>query len=127
MCLYVDDMIVVAEEATTVRKVKEQISKRSQTKDLGLLKHLLGIEVMYDRRKCEMYISQQKYIPESADMFWQAQARPTGNPCDPNMNLSSADSPKSDVEKQSMSRTPYRTSVYSDFDQTRRSISREPT
>ena len=55
--LYVDDMIVDAEEATTVRKVKEQISKRFQTKDLGPVKHLLGMEVMYDRKNREMFIS----------------------------------------------------------------------
>ena len=35
VCLNVEDITVVAKEATTVRKVKEQISKRFQTKDLG--------------------------------------------------------------------------------------------
>ena len=108
VCLYVDDMIVAAKEATTVRKVKEQISQRFQTKDLGPVKHLLGMEVMYDRKKREMFISQQRYIEETADMFGQTQARPTGNPCDQSMKLSSANSPKSDVERQAMSRTPYR-------------------
>uniref|UniRef100_A0AAV1TCR2 Reverse transcriptase Ty1/copia-type domain-containing protein n=1 Tax=Peronospora matthiolae TaxID=2874970 RepID=A0AAV1TCR2_9STRA len=59
VCLYVDDMIVVAKDATTVRKVNEQISQRFQTKDLAPVKHLLGMEVMYDRKKRDMFISQQ--------------------------------------------------------------------
>ena len=63
------------------------------------------MEVRYDRKKREMFISQQKYIEETADMFGQTQARPTGNPCDPSIKLSSADSPKSDVDEQAMSRT----------------------
>ena len=41
-------------------------------------------------------------------MFEQTQARPTGNPCDPSIKPSNAYSPKSDVEKKAMSRTPYR-------------------
>ena len=59
------------------------------------------MEVRYDRKKREMFISQQKYIEETADMFGQTQARPTGNPCDPIIKLFSADSPKSDVENKS--------------------------
>ena len=56
VCLYVDDMILVAEETTTVRKVKEQISKRFQTKDPNPVKHLLGMEVRYDRKRRDMLL-----------------------------------------------------------------------
>ena len=63
------------------------------------MKHLLEMEVMYDRKTREICISQQKYIEETADMFGQTQARPTGKPRDPSIKLSSADSSKSDVEK----------------------------
>ena len=66
------------------------------------------MEVMHDRKKREMFIPQQKYVEESADMFRRTQARPTNNPCDPSMKLSSVDSPKANVEKQAMGRTLYR-------------------
>ena len=49
----------------------------------------------------------KKYIEETAEMFGHTQARSTRNPCDPSIKLFSADSPKSDVEKEAMSRTPY--------------------
>ena len=66
------------------------------------------MEVMYDRKKREMFIPQQRYVEESADMFRRTQARPPNNPCDPSMKLSSVDSPKANVEKQAMGRTLYR-------------------
>ena len=66
------------------------------------------MEIDYNREKREMFISQHKYIEETANMFGQTQARSTSNPCDSSMKLSGNDSPKNEAEKETMSRTPYR-------------------
>jgi hypothetical protein len=108
ICLYVDDMIVAAKLTETVRRVKKAIARRFQIKDLGTVKHLLGMEIDYDHSKRVMHITQQYYIKATAEMFKQVSARATENPCDQSVKLSSKDCPQSDMEKETMSRTPFR-------------------
>nr|CCA19905.1 putative polyprotein [Albugo laibachii Nc14] len=108
VCLYVDNMIVAAKSTTMVNNVKHQISQRFQSKDLGSVKYLLGMEINYDHKKREMSITQQKYLKLTTELFKQSQARVTENPRDPSLKLSGEDSPKTPEEKEVMKRTPYR-------------------
>lgn len=111
VCLYVDDMIVAARKSDTVRDVKSAISSRFRIKDLGAVKHLLGMEIAYDMSSREMTITQTQYINTITERFNQANARDTMNPCDPSVKLSKANCPKDDEEKERMSKKPYRSLV----------------
>ncbi|KAJ0390320.1 hypothetical protein ATCC90586_011926 [Pythium insidiosum] len=66
------------------------------------------MEIKYDREKRDMTIMQQHYIKETVELFGQAQARATENPCDPSVKLSATECPHTEEEKEAMSRTPYR-------------------
>ncbi|KAI9919455.1 hypothetical protein PsorP6_017464 [Peronosclerospora sorghi] len=85
-----------------------RLEQRFQIKDLGSVKGLLGMDINYDHKKRKVFITKQNYIEETTGMFRQVHARTTTNPCDPSTKLSSDYVPKTDAEKESMSRIPYR-------------------
>jgi len=43
--VYVDDLIITSDDETEIQRTKIIISVRFQVKDLGKLKHFLGLEV----------------------------------------------------------------------------------
>ena len=45
LLLYVDDILVAAKDKREIRKVKTQLSKEFEMKDLGLTKKILGMEI----------------------------------------------------------------------------------
>lgn len=59
------------ESAASVRFVKKKIAQRFKIKDVGIVKHLLGMEIKYDLVKREMHISQEQYILQTAAQFNQ--------------------------------------------------------
>lgn len=43
--LYVDDMLIVGQNADIIRKLKRELSKTFDMKDLGIAKHILEMEI----------------------------------------------------------------------------------
>lgn len=58
LLLYVDDMLVVAIDMFKVKKVKEMLKGEFEMKDLGPAKKLLGMEIIRDRKRRSLYLSQ---------------------------------------------------------------------
>lgn len=110
ICLYVDDMVVSARTIELVNEVKSSIASQFRIKELGPVKHLLGMEVNYNQKQRTMTITQTQYIKTMAKRFNQQNARSTTNPCDPSLKLSKADSP-TDEEKEAMTRKPFRSLI----------------
>ena len=48
LLLYVDDMLIVGQDADMIRKLKRELSKTIDMKDLGIAKHILGMEILLD-------------------------------------------------------------------------------
>ena len=46
LLLYVDDMLVVSQDADMIQKLKVELSKMFDRKDLGNTKHILGMEIL---------------------------------------------------------------------------------
>lgn len=59
LVVYVDDIVITGDDHRGVRDLKNHLSQHFQTKDLGQLKYLLGIEVT--QSKTSVAISQRKY------------------------------------------------------------------
>ncbi len=57
---YVDDIVITESNSASISSLKNFLQTQFQTKDLGLLKYFLGIEVMRSK-KC-IFLSQRKYI-----------------------------------------------------------------
>lgn len=58
--LYVDDMLIAANSEVEIKKVKEQLSREFDMKDLGAAKKILGMENTRDREAGLLYLSQKR-------------------------------------------------------------------
>ena len=62
LLLYVDDMLITANDKEEIGKVKVQISKEFEMKDVGATKKILRMEILRDRKVGKLYLSQKRYI-----------------------------------------------------------------
>ena len=60
LVVYVDDIIIIKNDMTGISSLKSFLHGQFHTKDLGMMKYFLGIEVM--RSKRGVFISQRKYV-----------------------------------------------------------------
>ena len=60
LVVYVDDIITTGNDMTSISLLKSFLHGQFHTKDLGMLKYFLGVEVM--RSKHEIFLSQRKYL-----------------------------------------------------------------
>ena len=60
LVVYVDDTIIIGDDMASISSLKSFLHGQFHTKDLGMLKYFLGIEVM--RSKHRIFLSQRKYV-----------------------------------------------------------------
>ena len=58
LVVYVDDVIIIGNDVTSISSLKSFLHGQFHTKDLGMLKDFLGVEVM--RSKRGIFLSQRK-------------------------------------------------------------------
>lgn len=111
LLLYVDDMLIVGQDAKMINNLKMELSKSFDMKDLGPAKQILGMEIARDRKSRKMWLSQEKYIERVLERFNMNHAKPVSTPLASQFNLSKRDCPKTEKEKASMSFIPYSSAV----------------
>ena len=62
-------MLIAAKDKEEIRKVKTQLSKEFEIKDLGAAKKILGMEILRDRQVGQLYQSQKGYIEKVLHRF----------------------------------------------------------
>ncbi|PHU21405.1 Ubiquitin carboxyl-terminal hydrolase 20 [Capsicum chinense] len=75
-CIYIDDMLIGAKDMREIIKVKTQLRKEFEMKDLGAEKKILDMESLRDREKCKLYLSQKRYIEKVLHRFNMQNAKP---------------------------------------------------
>ncbi|XP_062114249.1 uncharacterized mitochondrial protein AtMg00810-like [Humulus lupulus] len=83
--VYVDNFIITGDDEAEIRQTKENLSVRFQMKELGELKHFLGLEV--DRTEEGLFLCQQKYAKELLQMFGMLECKPISTPMEANAKL----------------------------------------
>ena len=58
--MYVDDIVITRSDSKGILSLKSFLHNRFHTKDLGMLRYFLGVEVM--RSKQRIMLSQRKYV-----------------------------------------------------------------
>ena len=58
--MYVDDIVITGCDMIGISSLKSFLHGQFHTKDLGILKYFLGVEVM--RSKHRIFLSQRKYV-----------------------------------------------------------------
>lgn len=80
MLIYVDDLVVVAQDDAAVEQVLSDLKQEFVVKDLGPLSWYLGIKIDYNRELGTTLISQQAYINTVVERFSLENARPSDVP-----------------------------------------------
>ncbi|CAI7898427.1 unnamed protein product, partial [Closterium sp. NIES-54] len=78
--VYVDDFILVAKDSAQMTSVQAALSKALQMKDLGDLKHYLGMEFTRDRQARTISLSQEFYIDNVLKRFEMELCTPVATP-----------------------------------------------
>ncbi|KAL0427812.1 UNVERIFIED_CONTAM: Retrovirus-related Pol polyprotein from transposon RE1 [Sesamum latifolium] len=83
--VYVDDLIITGDCEEEVLQTKENLSVRFQMKELGHLKHFLGLEV--DHCQTRMFLHQQKYSQDLLKKFGMLKCKPISTPVEPHAKM----------------------------------------
>ena len=86
MAVYVDDIIITGDDEVEIKRLKENMSKEFEVKDLGQLKYFLGIEIA--RSPKGIVLSQRKYVLDLLCETGMLGCRPASTPIDANHKLS---------------------------------------
>lgn len=84
--VYVDDLIITGNYDEEILQIKENFSVRFQMKDLGELKHFLGLEI--DRTQEGIFLNQNKYAKDLLKRFGMLKCKPISTPLEPSRKLS---------------------------------------
>ena len=84
LVVYVDDIVITRRDSKSISYLKSFLLCQFQTKDLGMLRYFLSIEVM--RNKYEIFLSQMKYVLDLLIMeSWGV--KPYSSPMVPSVHL----------------------------------------
>ncbi|XP_062100706.1 uncharacterized mitochondrial protein AtMg00810-like [Humulus lupulus] len=83
--VYVDVLIITGDDEAEICQTKENLSVFFQMKELGELKHFLGLEV--DQTKEGLFLCQQKYARDLLQRFGMLECKPISTPMETNAKL----------------------------------------
>ncbi|GKB68319.1 retrovirus-related pol polyprotein from transposon TNT 1-94 [Tanacetum coccineum] len=111
LLLYVDDMLVAGPNKDHINKLKAQLAREFEMKDLGPTNKILGMQIHRDRVSRKIWLSQKSYVKKILQRFNMQDCKPISTPFPTNVKLSSKMSPSSEKERMKMSRVPYASAV----------------
>ncbi|CAL8175713.1 unnamed protein product [Prunus armeniaca] len=83
--VYVDDIIMTGDDIEEISKLKIQLAKEFDVKDLGTLRYFLGIEVAHSKEG--IFISQTKYVLDLLTETGMLACKPADSPIEQNHRL----------------------------------------
>ncbi|KAM1487717.1 hypothetical protein ACFX2I_001756 [Malus domestica] len=106
-----NSFMIVGQDASMIKKLKEELSKSFDMKDLGPAKQILGMEIIHDRKSKKLWLSQEKYVERVLERFNMKAAKPVSSPLANHIKLSKESCPKTYEEKEKMAVVPYSSAV----------------
>jgi hypothetical protein len=103
LVLYVDDMLLASKIITEINRLKAQMARAYDMKDLGAARKILGMEIFRDRRNGKLWLSQQKYVEKILLRFGMNDVKPVLVPLASHFKLSSSLCPSTKEQKEYMS------------------------
>ena len=90
-----------------IQKLKIELSKTFDMKDLGSAKRILGMEILRDRKAGKLWLSQERYIERMLERFNMKNSKPVSTSLVGLFKLSKRLCPSTEKEKGEMSIIPY--------------------
>jgi hypothetical protein len=109
--IYVDDLMVASDNLRKLQRLKSELSKSFEMKDLGPLSFCLDIEFTQDVEKQTITMSQSRYIKETLSRFNMENCKGVTTPINPNEKLSKEMCPKTEEEQKAVEKLPYQSLV----------------
>ncbi|MCH90824.1 copia LTR rider [Trifolium medium] len=69
LLLYIDDILIASSDKQEIQKLKMKLNGEFEMKDLGNAKKIHGIDIIRDRSKGELFLSQQGYLRKVVERF----------------------------------------------------------
>uniref|UniRef100_A0A3Q7EE90 Reverse transcriptase Ty1/copia-type domain-containing protein n=1 Tax=Solanum lycopersicum TaxID=4081 RepID=A0A3Q7EE90_SOLLC len=104
LLLYIDDMLIAANNITEINILKKLLSKEFDMKDLGVAKKILGMEI--SREDGVVHLSQKRYIQKVLERFNMDMSKPVSTPLASHFKLSELQMPQSMDDVEHMSKVP---------------------
>nr|GAT59056.1 predicted protein [Mycena chlorophos] len=111
LAVHVDDCTIGGTNTALVNEMKSGFARYVEIVDLGEIHWLLGIEVKRNRQERTLSLSQTSYIQSIVRRYNLDDLKPLSIPMDPNVTLSSAQSPRTADELARMRSVPYKEAV----------------
>jgi len=111
--VHVDDCSIVGSSQPLIDQFKIEIEKCVEITDLGELHWILGIEVKRIREDRKILLSQRSYIDSILRRYGLDNVKPISTPMDPNIRLTSAQSPTTSDDIAKMRDVPYHEAIRS--------------
>ncbi|RVX04508.1 Retrovirus-related Pol polyprotein from transposon TNT 1-94 [Vitis vinifera] len=111
LLLYVDDMLIAGSNIEKINNLKKQLSKQFAMKDLGAAKQILGMRIIRDKANGTLKLSQSEYVKKVLSKFNMNEAKPVSTPLGSHFKLSKEQSPKTEEERDHMSKVPYASTI----------------
>ena len=102
LVLYVDDILLASSDLSLLHETKILLSKSFDMKDLGEASFVLGIEIIRDRSRGVLGLSQKGYINRVLERFNMQNCRPGDVPITKGDKFSKSQCPKNDLEVKAM-------------------------
>ena len=91
-------MLIAGSSIEEIDKLKQQLSKQFEMKDLGAVKQILGMRIIRDKDKGILKLLETKYVKKVLSMFNMDNAKPVSTPLGNHLQLSKDQSPKTELE-----------------------------
>ena len=107
LLLYVDDMLLAGACPKEIQKVKLDLKKAFEMKDLGPAKRILGMTIIRNRKKKEIWLTQTDYVLRLLKRFQMSNVKEVSVPMSQQYKLSADQKPKCKAEEEEMKHIPY--------------------
>ncbi|CAJ2628030.1 unnamed protein product [Trifolium pratense] len=106
-----DDSLMASSDKQEIQQLKEKLNGEFEMKDLGNAKRILGMDILRDRSKGELFLSQHDYLKKVVERFRMTDSKVVNTPLGHHSKLSIKQCPQSEDERKKMESTPYASGV----------------
>ena len=106
-CCFMLDILIASNNVEEVLRVKDELNKEFEMKDLGSASRILGIDIRRDRKQLKLCLSQEAYLKKILEKFGMLNSKPIVAPTNPQFKLSIDQCLSTEVKRDYMNRISY--------------------
>ena len=91
IAIHVDDLMILAENIFEMQRLKDSLNLQFKMKDMGQLHYYVGVCIVQDKERKQVYLHQGQYIEKMLKTFGQTEAKTVSTPADLNVKLQKDD------------------------------------